>query len=101
MLRGKLSRNLEQLVDEADFIVHAWLARQAMTASDHAHHLEALESGSGYPYRLKPSRGTGDSLQRAMIGFDNVVQVLRCLVPSVRQQTFFAFELLDDLRIGT
>ena len=47
-----------------------------MTSADHPHHLEALDRIDGRLHSLKAPCWADDSLERSMIRFDNVVEVL-------------------------
>ena len=48
-----------------------------MTTPDHAHDLEAFDGCRGSLHGLEPTSGTDDLLERAMVRFDDIVQVLR------------------------
>ncbi len=56
---------------------------ETVSSTDHTHHLEALDCGSRCLHRLKASGGTNDSLECAMVGFDNIVQVFAVPVGTV------------------
>ncbi len=44
-----------------------------MPAADHTHHFKALDRSGRGPHRLKAAGGANDSLECAMVGFDDVV----------------------------
>lgn len=56
-----------------------------MATTDHTHNLEALDGGVSGPHCLEATWGSGDTLDPAMVGFNDVVQVLRCSVLRVRR----------------
>ena len=70
-----LCGNPEQRVDEAHFVLHASLTGEAVSSPDHAHDFEALNGRRRRFHRLKASGGLDDLLQRAMIRFNDVVQI--------------------------
>ena len=71
-----------------------------MATSDHAHDLEALDRGDGRLHGLKPSGWTDYLLESAMIGFDDVVQVLRCSVLGTSRELAFLFQPFDRFWVG-
>jgi hypothetical protein len=90
---------IEQLVDEAHLVLDVRLAHQAMTAADHPHHLEALDRSRRPLHCLKASDRTNNSLECAMIGFDDVIQVFAGPVFCVDRQLSFSLQPADSLRI--
>ena len=66
----------KQEVDEAYFVLCSAFAGEAVTTSDHAHDLEALNGCRGRLPRLEPSGGTDYLLESSVVRFDDVVQVL-------------------------
>ena len=73
---GSDIEDVEQLVYEAHFVFDMQLTREAMSSADHPHHLESLHHSGGRLHRLKASRGANDSLQCAVVCFNDVVQIL-------------------------
>lgn len=63
------------------FVLHVRLAGEAMASADHTHHFESLDGGRRSLHCLKASRGSTDSLERSMVRFDDVVQVLAGAMP--------------------
>jgi hypothetical protein len=96
-LRG----NLEKPLHQADFIVDTLLAGEAVTSPDHTHDLEALYCGWRGLHRLKASRWSDDPLERAMIRFDDVVQVFRRSVSSAHRQLPTALQPRNGFRVRT
>ncbi|RZU29707.1 hypothetical protein BDD14_6315 [Edaphobacter modestus] len=66
---------VEELVYEANLIFDLRLTCEAMPSTDHTHHFKALDRSGRRLNRLKASGRTNDSLECAMAGFDDVVQV--------------------------
>src|SRR3984957_14367259 len=73
---GSDNEDVEQLVYEAHLVFDMRLTREAMSSADHSHHLEPLHCSGGRLHCLKASRGANDSLQCAVVGFNDVVQIL-------------------------
>ena len=73
---GSDNEDVEQLVYEAHLVFDMGLTREAMSSADHPHHLEALHRSGGRLHCLKASRGANDSLQCAVVRFNDVVQIL-------------------------
>src|SRR5271170_2622047 len=73
---GGDNEDVEQLVYEAHLVFDMRLTREAMSSADHPHHLEPLHRSGGRLHCLKASRGANDSLQCAVVGFNDVVQIL-------------------------
>jgi hypothetical protein len=66
--------DVEQLVYEAHLVFDMRLTREAMFSADHPHHLEPLHRRGGPLHCLKTSRRANDSLQCAVVGFNDVVR---------------------------
>ncbi len=67
----------EELVHKTDFACHAGLYRGAMATTDHSHHLEALDCRTRRFHALEATGWVDHALERAVICFDDIVQVLR------------------------
>src|SRR5512144_135111 len=80
MQRG-LGGKIEEFVDEPHFACDPGFDQHALAAPDHAHDLEALDRGVSGLHRLEAPGGTDQPFERAMIGLDPVVEVLRRAVP--------------------
>jgi hypothetical protein len=65
------NEDVEQLVYEAHLVFDLRLTREAMSSADHPHHLESLHCSR--LHCLNASRGANDSLQWAVVGFNDVV----------------------------
>jgi len=69
-----LRSNLEEPVYEADLVVDALLAGEAVTSADHPHDLEALDRSACCLHRLEAACGPDHPLECTMICFNDVVQ---------------------------
>jgi hypothetical protein len=69
--------DIEQIVHETDLALCAWIFEDAVTAPDHAYDLEALDRGGCRLHCLKAAHPSDHRLERAAIGLDDVVQVIR------------------------
>lgn len=90
---------MEELIHEADLIADAWFAREAVSATDHSHDLEALDCRRRRLHGLEASRRLDDLLQRPMVRLDDVVQVFRCPVPRLVRQLAVTLEPPDRFRV--
>ena len=75
--KASLCGKSEQLVYQTDFARHAGMAEDAVAAADHAHDFETFDGGGGCLHPLEATRRPDHTLERPMIRFDDVVQVLR------------------------
>ena len=73
---GSDIEDVEQFVYEAHLVFDMRLTRDAMSSADHPHHLEPLHRSGCRLHCLKASRGAKDSLQCAVVRFNDVVQIL-------------------------
>ena len=96
---GHSGRETEELVDETDFACHARMAEVAVTASDHAHDLEAPDGGGGCLHPLEATRWPDHALERTMIRFDDVVEILRGAMLDMFRQQPFVLQAQDRLGI--
>ena len=87
---GRDSEDVEEFVYETDLVLDARLTCEAMPSTDHTHHFKALDRSGRCPHRLKASCRANDSLECAMICFDDVVQVLRCPMFCIGRQLAFS-----------
>jgi hypothetical protein len=83
---GHSGRETEELVDETDFACHATLCQAAMAAADHTHHLEALQGRSGGSHPLEAAGRPDHTLERTMIRFDDIIEILRGAMLDMFQQ---------------
>lgn len=66
----------EVLVHETDFARHARLQQDAVAATDHAHHVEAVDGGRGCCHPLDAACRPDDALERAVVCLDDIVEIL-------------------------
>jgi hypothetical protein len=79
----------EELVHKTDFACHVGLRQNTMAPAYHAHDFEALNGYIGCSHPLKAAGRSDYALERAVICFDDIVQVLRGpMLDIVRQQPF-------------
>ncbi len=70
------SGKAEELVDKTDFACRTGLRQDAVTTSDHAHDLKALQC-HGCGFHSPEAAGWPDyALKRAVIRLDDVIEVL-------------------------
>jgi hypothetical protein len=93
--------NIEQLVDETDLVLHVRLAREAMTSADHAHDFETLDRSGRRLHGLKASRGSNDSFESAVVGLDDVVEILARAMLRVGRHFSFSLQPGDGFGIGS
>ena len=70
-----------------------------MSPSDHSHDLESLDRRSGRLHGLEASRWTDHLLERAMVRFDDVVEVLRCPMPYAGGEPAVTFQPFNCFRV--
>ena len=66
-----------------------------MAATDHLHHLEAFDRGVGGFHPLKAARGPDHTLERSMVGLNDVIQILRCSVLDMMRQVALSLQKPD------
>jgi hypothetical protein len=75
---GHSGRETEELVDQTDFAYRAELLLDAVTAADHAHDFKTFDCCRGSFHPLEAARRPDQTLKRAVIRLNDVVQVFRC-----------------------
>ena len=78
----------------------AKIKQLSLTFAQRTHHLNAFYCSVSCLHRFKPQRRADNSLQFAMIAFDNVVPVLNLSVLNVRRASTFALEKSKRTAIG-
>ncbi len=79
----------EELVHETDFACHTGLRQDAVATADHAHDLKTSQGCGGCSHPLEATGWVDHALERAVICFDDIVQVFRGPVLDIfRQQPF-------------
>jgi len=91
--------DVEQLVDETDFVLHVRLARDAMASADHPHHLKALDRSGCSLHCLKTSGRPYELFECAVICPDDVVEVLARTMLRIGRQLAFLLQTADGSRI--
>jgi hypothetical protein len=81
------SGKIEEPVYEADFACHTGLRQDAVAAPDHAHNLKTPQGCGGCLEALCRSDHT---LVRAVIRFDDIVEICRGPMPDIVRQQGFA-----------
>ena len=58
-----------------DLVLDKWFTYEAMASSDHGHDFESLDRSGSRLHRLKATGRPNDSLECAVVCFDDAVQV--------------------------
>ena len=96
---GHSGRKIEELVHKTHFACHAALCQAAMAAAVHPHHLEAFDGGGG-SFRPLEAAGRPDyTLERSIVGLNDVIQLFRCSVLNTFQQQALFLQAPDCLGI--
>ncbi len=76
--------DVERRMYKSDLVFYLRLAREAMPSVHQSHPFKALYRSGRCPHHLHISCGTDDSLECAMIGFNDLARVFACSMFCVR-----------------
>jgi len=70
---GSAREDIEQLINETNFVFDVRLAHQEMTSTDHEHDFETLDGSSRRLHRPQSSCVPNNSFESTVVGLDDVV----------------------------